>query len=218
MVTSEDFTSDPENVNYVIRWWVSESKYRYHCVRCRGTIKDFQQDVWVSILKTFISRSHIAASLSTVITNHCRWTLFRETGIKKYDTPKRKFLHSLRLARPVLPDDISGCENDAYETTLKRELTAATAKLMITLTFREAAILRARFGLFGDKDMTLEEVGQVLKLTRERIRHIESDSIKKLQHYKRARKLMEFVDYFCERKLDQREEARKARKKLTKDC
>ena len=61
--------------------------------------------------------------------------------------------------------------------------------LLLTLTPREARILRDRFGLYDRRPHTLEEVGQKFGLTRERIRQIERRALRKLRHPSRARKV-----------------------------
>ena len=60
------------------------------------------------------------------------------------------------------------------------------------LTPREARILKLRFGLEDGKDRTLEEVGNIYNVTRERIRQIEAKALKKLRHPKRLEKLKEY--------------------------
>jgi RNA polymerase primary sigma factor len=72
---------------------------------------------------------------------------------------------------------------------LKKHLGEALAEL----TPREQRILRMRFGIGGSTDHTLEEVGKVFGVTRERIRQIEAKALEKLRHPSRARKLAGFV-------------------------
>ena len=62
-----------------------------------------------------------------------------------------------------------------------------------TLNEREARILKLRFGLTGDGSRTLEEVGRVFGVTRERIRQIEAKALRKLRHPSRSKKLMGFL-------------------------
>ena len=62
-----------------------------------------------------------------------------------------------------------------------------------TLTEREARILQLRFGLHDGRDRTLEEVGREFGVTRERIRQIEANALRKLRHPTRSRKLRDFV-------------------------
>ena len=65
--------------------------------------------------------------------------------------------------------------------------------LLLTLTEREEQVLRLRFGLGGGSPKTLEEVGQIFGVTRERIRQIEAKALRKLRHPSRSRKLKDFL-------------------------
>jgi len=63
-----------------------------------------------------------------------------------------------------------------------------------TLTFREREIIKLRYGLGDGHTYTLEEVGKIFKVTRERVRQIEAKAVRKLQHPVRSRQLEGFVD------------------------
>ena len=78
----------------------------------------------------------------------------------------------------------------AEASALARSVTEALAGL----TPREQRILRMRFGIGGAGDHTLEEVGQVFGVTRERIRQIEAKALEKLRDPALARKLATFAD------------------------
>jgi RNA polymerase primary sigma factor len=65
--------------------------------------------------------------------------------------------------------------------------------VLFTLSPREARVLRLRFGLQDGHSYTLEEVGQRFGLTRERIRQIQSEALKKLRHPRRTRKLRSYL-------------------------
>ncbi len=67
-------------------------------------------------------------------------------------------------------------------------------EVLATLTEREAKVLKLRFGLEGSKQMTLEEVGKVFGVTRERIRQIEAKALRKLKHPSRRKKLQDYLD------------------------
>lgn len=67
-------------------------------------------------------------------------------------------------------------------------------EVLSTLTDREAKVLKLRFGLEGTKQMTLEEVGRVFGVTRERIRQIEAKALRKLKHPSRRKKLQDYLD------------------------
>ena len=86
-------------------------------------------------------------------------------------------------------DDNTPSPADATSNTLLAE---ALTEILGTLTDREADVLRMRFGMFDGRTHTLEEVGQIFGVTRERIRQIENKAIRKLRHPSRARKIRDF--------------------------
>ena len=63
-----------------------------------------------------------------------------------------------------------------------------------TLTPREERVLRLRYGIDDGKPRTLEEVGRVFNVTRERIRQIEAKALRKLRHPSRSKRLRDFLD------------------------
>ena len=67
-------------------------------------------------------------------------------------------------------------------------------EVLDTLTSREEKVLRLRFGLADGRARTLEEVGQVFGVTRERIRQIEAKALRKLRHPTRSKKLRDYLD------------------------
>jgi len=67
-------------------------------------------------------------------------------------------------------------------------------EVLQTLSDREAKVLKLRFGLEQDKQMTLEEVGKVFGVTRERIRQIEAKALRKLRHPARRRALKDYLE------------------------
>ena len=67
-------------------------------------------------------------------------------------------------------------------------------EVLDTLSDREARVLKLRFGLEGNKQMTLEEVGKVFGVTRERIRQIEAKALRKLKHPSRRKKLQDYLE------------------------
>lgn len=66
--------------------------------------------------------------------------------------------------------------------------------LYSTLSDREAKVLECRFGLKGNKQMTLEEVGKLFGVTRERIRQIEAKALRKLRHPSRRKQLQDYLE------------------------
>ena len=67
--------------------------------------------------------------------------------------------------------------------------------LLKTLTYREREIIRLRYGLGDGYTYTLEEVGRIFKVTRERVRQIEAKAVKKLQHPVRSQQLEGFLEH-----------------------
>lgn len=80
------------------------------------------------------------------------------------------------------------------ETVININLREQIGEALISLTEREAKVLKMRFGLGDGNEHTLEEVGQQFKVTRERIRQIEAKALRKLKHPSRSRKLKSFTD------------------------
>ena len=80
------------------------------------------------------------------------------------------------------------------DATSNGMLSEALTEILGTLTEREADVLRMRFGMYDGRTHTLEEVGQIFGVTRERIRQIENKAIRKLRHPSRAKKIK---DFYC---------------------
>jgi len=88
-------------------------------------------------------------------------------------------------------DDRTPGPADATSNALLAE---ALKEILDTLTEREADVLRMRFGMYDGRTHTLEEVGHIFNVTRERIRQIENKAIRKLRHPSRAKKIK---DFYC---------------------
>jgi len=80
-------------------------------------------------------------------------------------------------------------------TAAQRLLNEQIVSVLNTLPAREQKVIRMRFGLDDGYSHTLEEVGYVFKVTRERIRQIEAKALRRLRHPTRARKLKDYLDY-----------------------
>ena len=80
---------------------------------------------------------------------------------------------------------------DMHQDLLKRRI----ADVLAALNYREREIIRLRYGLADGYAYTLEEVGKIFSVTRERVRQIEAKAVRKLQHPVRSRKLSGFLDY-----------------------
>ncbi|MBE6977766.1 MAG: RNA polymerase sigma factor RpoD [Ruminococcaceae bacterium] len=80
------------------------------------------------------------------------------------------------------------------DATSNAMLAEALKEILDTLTEREADVLKMRFGMYDGRTHTLEEVGQIFGVTRERIRQIENKAIRKLRHPSRAKRIK---DFYC---------------------
>ncbi len=80
--------------------------------------------------------------------------------------------------------------NSAVDLLRRREVT----KILDTLTEREAKIIKLRFGIETGYPRTLEEVGKIFRVTRERVRQIEAKAIRKLRHPSRSKMLRDYLD------------------------
>jgi RNA polymerase primary sigma factor len=109
--------------------------------------------------------------------------------------------HPVSLDRPVgdSEDNAFGefVEDHSSDNPLKMAnneiLRQRIDQLMKTLTVREREIIRLRYGLRDGCTYTLEEVGRIFKVTRERVRQIEASAVKKLQNPKRSKELLGFL-------------------------
>lgn len=110
--------------------------------------------------------------------------------------------HPFSLDRPIgeSEDSYFGdfIEDDRAESPVQSAtqemLKDRIEQVLKTLTYREREIIKLRYGIGDGYTYTLEEVGRIFKVTRERVRQVEAKAIRKLQHPVRARKLEGFLD------------------------
>jgi RNA polymerase primary sigma factor len=110
--------------------------------------------------------------------------------------------HPISLDRPVgesedsyfgdfIEDDTAECPVETAGTEMLKD---RIEDILRTLTYREREIIKLRYGIGDGYTYTLEEVGRIFKVTRERVRQVEAKAIRKLQHPVRARKLEGFLE------------------------
>jgi RNA polymerase primary sigma factor len=149
--------------------------------------------------------------------------LFTEVGreptcddvAKKMNLPVEKVRQIIKCSQePVSLNAPVGKENDSYltdfiedtivpsppDSAILGNLKEQIAHALDSLIYREAEILRMRFGLGDGNEHTLEEVGQRFKVTRERIRQIEAKALRSLKNSKRAYRLRSFISYYQDEK------------------
>ena len=131
---------------------------------------------------------------------------------ERMDLPPAKVREIQKIVQqPISLDTPIGEDGDSYlgdiledkqaesplSTFLSADLRRETMEVLRTLTPREENVLRMRFGMAEDGELTLEEVGRSFNVTRERVRQIESEALRKLRRSGRAsrlRPLLEIVD------------------------
>jgi RNA polymerase primary sigma factor len=110
--------------------------------------------------------------------------------------------HPISLDRPVGESEDSYFGEFIEDDGVESPVSAATQEMLKdkieqvlkTLTYREREIIKLRYGLGDGYTYTLEEVGRIFKVTRERVRQIEAKAVRKLQHPVRSRQLEGFLD------------------------
>jgi len=110
--------------------------------------------------------------------------------------------YPISLDRPIGEGDDSYFGDFIEDESTESPVTAATHRMLRdkiemslqTLSFREREIIKLRYGIGIGYTYTLEEVGKIFKVTRERVRQIEAKSLRKLQHPIRSRMLAGFVE------------------------
>ena len=134
---------------------------------------------------------------------------YPEEIAERMDIPIQKVRRILRLMKQTLSletpigDDEESSLGDFIEdekspspadAAIEKDLSDQTNAVLETLTPREEKVLRMRFGIGEKQDYTLEEVGKVLGVTRERVRQIEAKAIRRLRHPTRAKLLKGFSE------------------------
>jgi len=110
--------------------------------------------------------------------------------------------HPISLDRPIGESDDSYFGDFIEDESAESPLQAAGHEMLKeriddvlgTLTFREREIVKLRYGIGDGYTYTLEEVGRIFRVTRERVRQIEAKAVRKLRHPVRARQLASFLD------------------------
>ncbi|MFT5051484.1 MAG: RNA polymerase primary sigma factor [Chlamydiales bacterium] len=110
--------------------------------------------------------------------------------------------HPISLDRPIGESDDSYFGDFIEDESAESPMHAAGMEMLkeritdvlATLTFREREIVKLRYGIGDGYTYTLEEVGRIFRVTRERVRQIEAKAVRKLRHPVRARQLASFLD------------------------
>ncbi len=180
-------------------WWIRQAITRAIADQAR-TIR-----IPVHMIETMSKLRNVSKKLLQEIG---REPTIEETAIAAgitYEETKRVLKisrHPISLDRPVGESEDSYFGDFIEDNSVESPVTAATNEMLKdkienvlkTLTYREREIIKLRYGLGDGYTYTLEEVGRIFKVTRERVRQIEAKAVRKLQHPVRSRQLEGFLD------------------------
>ena len=180
-------------------WWVRQAINR--------AIADQSRTIRIPVhMKEMIAKM-------SKIARKCRQDFGREPVVEEYSKALRLSQEKVRSILKIMQDPISlntpiGEDEDSYLEDfiedrqgpnptraavdyLKRQ---EIENVLSTLSQREAEIIRLRFGISSGYPRTLEEVGKIFNVTRERVRQIEAKTIRKLRHPSRSKRLREYLE------------------------
>ena len=195
-----DFTKDTQFSTYAV-WWIVQSITR--AIIDTGQTVRLPVHVVEKIFKaTKLDRQFQLQGIETrrrleLIAQEMQLT---SEEVRELFRARDAYIHMTSLDMPVgedndtpladfIPDEKNPLEENVSLLLLKEQLEAA----MSTLSAREREVLKLRFGLEDGRTRTLEEVGKIFSVTRERIRQIEAKALRKLRHPKRSEKLCDFL-------------------------
>lgn len=180
-------------------WWIRQSINR--------AIADQANTIRIPVhMKELVSKL-------TKVTNKFRQEHGREPTLEDYSKSLRLSVDKVKsvlkimqdpisLSTPIGEDEDSNLEDFIEDKTGPNPTTSAVdflrkqevAEVLATLSEREAKIISLRFGIDSGYPRTLEEVGKMFNVTRERVRQIEAKAIRKLRHPSRAKRIR---DFYC---------------------
>jgi RNA polymerase primary sigma factor len=151
--------------------------------RVRGAVRDlFQETGGEPSIEDTARVAGLSVEETACVLRMSRQPLSLDQPVgERDDTYFGEFLEDHREHEPLM---------DMQQAALK----ARIADVLASLDYREREILRLRFGLADGCSYTLEEVGKIFSVTRERVRQIENKALRSLQHPTRANKLIAFIE------------------------
>lgn len=178
-----DVTS-PDLFPSYLSLWVRQFMQREGTIR--GTILRYpahyrdQLNIIVSDVSSIIEDDDFEEAVSLVTDKEKLRSGLSDEEIMKYILPYLE-----------VPDDLEA--EDYIEATLQSTMQEHVENALGTLSYRERYVLELRYGLVDNQERTLEEVGGMLNVTRERVRQIEAKALRKLRHHSRSRKFKDYI-------------------------
>ncbi len=194
-----DVTKGYHFISYAV-WWIRQAILKAICEKSRAIrlplnranelvqIKKAQKIVHGK--KTESEEISEVATMLGMDSSHVRDLLALSAEMVSLDSPVKASESDKNEVGDLLEDKrYEAPEEAAIKSAMRRDIDSA----LDTLKDNEAKVLRLRYGLGGGKAMSLKEVGDVCKLTKERIRQIEKKAIVRMQHPTRSRRLASYV-------------------------
>lgn len=179
-------------------WWIKQAieralLYQGRIVKMPVHLADSRRKVLRS--RKALSQEHAREPSPEEIAEHSGLPLAKVKAVRDLS------MEPLSLDAPIdeegdarYGDFLAGEEVAPDEALVRRRMLEQTRDLLDGLTPREREVLRLRYGLDGETDHTLEEIGRSFSLSRERIRQIESKALEKLRSRSRERHLMSYLE------------------------
>lgn len=197
--------SSPDNFSQYFQWWIRKSMWR-ECV-IRGTIMRYPvhyNDIILPIIgevyNSFYSPNEVLRLEQQIIDEYDKkgdyagiynalYQMFKDCYLDEYShLAKGEINYNHLLPWIEIFDDFEPID-DCEELVIRHETDMVLREVLETLTERERKVIIERYGLDDGAGKTLEEVGQIFGVTRERIRQVEAKALRKLRHPTRSARL-----------------------------
>lgn len=180
-------------------WWIRQSINRALADQSRTIRIPVHMKEMASKLNKFQRKYHQDHGTKPMIEEYAKYLKMSSDKIRML---LRIIQEPLSLSTPISDDDNSRLEDfieDKKHKTPEKHIHSdlrykEIEKVLLTLNEREAEIIRLRFGIGYGYPLTLEDVGKIFKITRERVRQIEAKAIRKMKHPSRSKNLMDYLE------------------------
>jgi len=167
------------------------SHYKEKLIRISQKFENYTsgEDPGTPEFKLLINRISIELGVSETEVENALTYYFTQ----KYWKESVEVIQYAEMAEGAMSRSLVVNEDDVFEAIFQENLSEAIENILMTLTEREAEVIRMRNGMGIHKEMTLEEIGSLLNITRERVRQIEEKAMRKIWHPRRRIQLEQFL-------------------------
>ena len=182
-----------DNFTTYAPWWIRQNLDRTIDI-CAGVHTPAQVDEQIKKISELFDYHYCDSCMKFDICPNLVKEICEKVEIEeKKATALLIFLIPYMSIEVMMENDEDIADEDSYKTMMKEimgdMLKKTVSDVLKTLTSKEEKIVRLRFGIDNETEKTLEEVGKVFDVTRERVRQIEKKALKKLRHPSRSKKL-----------------------------